>query len=100
MTEPVREPINIDPTVKERLNRLLNRPEIQRGLGFSAFIENAIRDAEILLIECNDDGDDYCMTHQSAYQTDTQCEAQATFYTDLALSMQFQAERDGERARA
>ena len=41
-----RVPINIHPTVRDRLNNLLyNNPNFH-GVGFSEFIEAAIRDAE------------------------------------------------------
>lgn len=39
-----REPINIHPTVKERLRTLLFEPEM-RGVGFSEFIDRAVEAA-------------------------------------------------------
>lgn len=64
LCHPKHEPINIDSDVRDRLRAFLGRSDVPRGMGYTAFIEWALRQAEDVLAPCVDgDGSGYCEVH-------------------------------------
>jgi hypothetical protein len=60
-------PILIDAHARDRLSTFLMRPDVPRGMGYSAFIERALNWAERQLDVCEDAGDDECLVHFGGY---------------------------------
>lgn len=56
-------PINIHIPVRVQLRDFLNRPDVPRGMGYSAFISWALDVARRQLDVCESDGSIDCMVH-------------------------------------
>lgn len=61
-------PINIHPHTRKRLRDFLMRPDVPRGMGYTAFIEWAIQVGNTALEDCQDDSSGFCAVHYAPGQ--------------------------------